>query len=335
MYEEAQPVRAPRKGPDSGQRSGQSSDSRPIQHSGSSGPWQRRSDLHGKDADDKLEEGLEETSHTNEEAEAVKRNAVYRSTDMFWWVAVIIIIMSGGLPGLSPPFLPSRYGPPWVAAGKAAGTFKRGLFKRGSERKQKPTAADATGAQTPTEYVTGAQTPTEDDTSAQTPNEDVTGAQTPTEDVTGAQTPTEDVTGAQTLVADVTGGQKAQTFDGVQVAWGRVLRDPYDTEDQDVLEVLLLEMSKTDWAAVFKDEMVSIWSRDNGRFLKECQEGQLVTWLKGEVKKKHPISRAPTSKRYRKNQKDKVDKPKTTKKDKAKAPKKTRKEHQQSLPKML
>ncbi|CAH1248503.1 Hypp8177 [Branchiostoma lanceolatum] len=65
------------------------------------------------------------------------------------------------------------------------------------------------------------------------------------------------------------------------------------------------------------------------------QKGQLVTWLKGEVKKKHPIFRAPSSKSKRKNQKDKVDKPKKTRKDQAEAPKKTRKEHQQSLSKML
>ncbi|CAH1266670.1 Hypp3494 [Branchiostoma lanceolatum] len=72
---------------------------------------------------------------------------------------------------------------------------------------------------------------------------------------------------------------------------------------------------------------------EHGSVYTQQSKGQLVTWLKGEVKKKHPISRAPTSKS--KNQKDKVDKPKKTKKDKAEAPKKTRKEHQQSLPKML
>ncbi|CAH1274096.1 Hypp5259 [Branchiostoma lanceolatum] len=228
---------------------------------------------------------------------------------------------------------------------KAAGTFKRGLFKRGGERKQEPTAEDVTGAP---EDVTGAQAPTanhvtgapEDVTGAQAPTANVTGVQPRTEDVTGAraQAPTEDVTGA-----DVTGGQKAQALDGevylhigkVQVARGKVIKDPYD-----VVEVILLEMSETDEAAVFKDEMVSLWSRDNGRFLKECQKGEMVTWLKGDVKS------APTSKRKRKNQTEKVDTLKKTKRDKIQALKKTkkdmveatkksRKEHQQSLPRVL
>ncbi|CAH1248560.1 Hypp8246 [Branchiostoma lanceolatum] len=57
-----------------------------------------------------------------------------------------------------------------------------------------------------------------------------------------------------------------------------------DTEGQGVLEVLLLEMSETDQPAAFKDDM----------------EGELVTWLKGEVKRKRPSSgRQPPRARVR------------------------------------
>ncbi|CAH1242609.1 Hypp6887 [Branchiostoma lanceolatum] len=45
------------------------------------------------------------------------------------------------------------------------------------------------------------------------------------------------------------------------------------------------------------------------------EEGQLVTWLEGEVNRKNPISKAPTSKSKRKNKKDKVETAKKTRKD--------------------
>ncbi|CAH1276315.1 Hypp9390 [Branchiostoma lanceolatum] len=179
-------------------------------------------------------------------------------------------------------------------------------------------AVEATGTQTPDVEATGAQTPDVEATGAQTPDVEATGAKTPAVEATGAKTPAVEATGAKTPAVEATGRQMAQALEGscpliqltkqglfgepvlwhpdtvtrkkyTSMARGRVIRDPYDTEDQDVLEVLLVEMFETDEVAAFKDKM-----------------------LKGEVKRKNPISKAPTSKRKKKNKKDKVETAKKT-----------------------
>eukprot|EP00058_Branchiostoma_floridae_P020974 XP_002606464.1 hypothetical protein BRAFLDRAFT_93255 [Branchiostoma floridae] len=76
MYEKAEPVRSPFPRPDSGQTSGPPPQTPPVHQDGSRGPVR-----HGNGASDKSQEEQETSSHIYEEAEEVKRNATYTSTD--------------------------------------------------------------------------------------------------------------------------------------------------------------------------------------------------------------------------------------------------------------
>ncbi|XP_019632702.1 PREDICTED: collectin-12-like [Branchiostoma belcheri] len=76
MYEQAHPVRIPRSGPGNRQTSGPPSQPTPVHQSGSRGRVR-----HGNGSSDKLQEDPETSSHTYEEAEAVKRHATYTSAD--------------------------------------------------------------------------------------------------------------------------------------------------------------------------------------------------------------------------------------------------------------
>ncbi|CAH1268947.1 Hypp4043 [Branchiostoma lanceolatum] len=84
------------------------------------------------------------------------------------------------------------------------------------------------------------------------------------------------------------------TIGDVHVADGIILQDPYpDTADQEtsVVEVSLTEIAQTAEADTFAHEYVSTWSKDGGRFLKDCRAGERVTWDKDELKKKEPRKR--------------------------------------------
>eukprot|EP00058_Branchiostoma_floridae_P019066 XP_002604555.1 hypothetical protein BRAFLDRAFT_79417 [Branchiostoma floridae] len=76
MYEQAEPVRYPFPRPDSGQTSGPPPQPPPVQQGGSRGRVR-----HGNDDPDKVPEEPEASSHTCEEAEAVKRYAAYTSAE--------------------------------------------------------------------------------------------------------------------------------------------------------------------------------------------------------------------------------------------------------------
>ncbi|XP_066304529.1 uncharacterized protein [Branchiostoma lanceolatum] len=70
MYEQAEPVRSPFSGPSNGQTSGPPPQPPPVHQSCSRGRVR-----HGNGASDKLQEEQEASSHTYEEAEAMKRHA--------------------------------------------------------------------------------------------------------------------------------------------------------------------------------------------------------------------------------------------------------------------
>eukprot|EP00058_Branchiostoma_floridae_P003443 XP_002588931.1 hypothetical protein BRAFLDRAFT_89120 [Branchiostoma floridae] len=76
MYEQAEPVRSPFSRPDSGQTSGPPPQSPPVRQGGSRGRGR-----HGNGASGKSQEEQEASSHTYEEAGAVKRHATYTSAD--------------------------------------------------------------------------------------------------------------------------------------------------------------------------------------------------------------------------------------------------------------